>query len=168
MSNETVGPLSAVRSTIVCHSIRHRDSMVCSSSRSRSGRGEEPGTASARLPLALGRRQFSLDHRDKRAAGLIECVRQFEDCGERGLLLTQFEDAHVGATQVGLKAKPFLRQTGLQAQLAKNFPEGNRWLQISLLLLEELSRKLMIVSSHSYRNTIWVDHLVNGVNGNEF
>lgn len=150
MSNETAAPLSAVRSTIVCHSIR-------SSSRSRSGWGAEPGTTRARLPLALGRRQFSLDHRDERAASLIERLRQFEDRGERRLLLTQFEDAHVRTPQVGLKAKPLLRQTCFQAQLTKNFPEGDCWLQISLLLLEELGRKPMIVSSHSCRNHIWVD-----------
>jgi hypothetical protein len=35
------------------------------------------------------------------------------------------------------------------AQLAKNFAESNCWLQISLLLLEELSRKRTIVSSYS-------------------
>ena len=114
------------------------------------------GEASNGLPLALGRRQFCLDHPDERAAGLVEGLGQFEDRGERWLLLTQFEDAHVGAAQVGLKAKPLLRQTGLQAQLTKNFPEGDCWLQISLLLLEELGRKDMIMSSHSCRNSAGV------------
>jgi hypothetical protein len=39
------------------------------------------------------------------------------------------------------------------AQLAENFSKGNCWLQISLLLLEELSRKRTIVSSYSCGNT---------------
>lgn len=115
------------------------------------------GTISARLPLALGRRQFNFDHRDKRAASLIERLCQFEDRGERWLLLTKLKDAHVRAAQVRFKAERFLRQTGFQAQLTKNFPEGNCWLQIFLPLLEELSRKPMIVSSYSYRNETWVD-----------
>jgi hypothetical protein len=128
------------------------------SSRSRCDQGAtKAGTTSASLPLALGRRQFCLDHSDQRAAGLVECLRQLEDCGERGLLLTQFEDAHVSATQVGLKAKLLLRQTRFQAQLTKNFPESDRWLQTFLLLLEELGRKDMIMSSHSCRNHIWFD-----------
>jgi hypothetical protein len=38
------------------------------------------------------------------------------------------------------------------AQLAENFSKGNRWLQISLLLLEELGRKRTIVSSYSCGN----------------
>lgn len=115
------------------------------------------GTTNASLSLALGRRQFGLDHSDQGAAGLVESLRQLEDCGERRLLLAQFEDAHVGTSQIGFKAKFFLRQTGLQAQLTKNFPKGNCWLQIFLPLLEELGRKDMIMSSHCYRNYIWFE-----------
>jgi hypothetical protein len=41
------------------------------------------------------------------------------------------------------------------AQLTENFAEGNCWLQVFLLLLEELGRKRNIVSSYSYRN--WME-----------
>jgi hypothetical protein len=36
------------------------------------------------------------------------------------------------------------------AQLTENFPKGDRWLQISLPLLEELGRNGTILSSYSY------------------
>lgn len=117
----------------------------------------ELGEASNGLPLALGRRQFCLDHRDQRAASLVKGLGQFEDRSERGLLMAKFKDAHISSAKVSLEAKLLLRQTGLQAQLTENFAEGSCWLQISLPLLEELSRKLMIMSSHSCRNPIWVD-----------
>ena len=104
------------------------------------------------LPLTLGCSQLSLDHRDECATGVIECLGQFEDRGERRLLLAQLQNAHVGAAQVGLEAELFLRQARLLAQLTKDFSERNRWLQIFLPLLEELSRTDMIVSSYSYRN----------------
>jgi hypothetical protein len=41
------------------------------------------------------------------------------------------------------------------AQLTENSSKGNRWLQVSLPLLEELGRKRNIVSSYSYRN--WME-----------
>ena len=104
------------------------------------------------LPLALGNRQFGLDHPDERTTGLIKRLRQFEDRGERRLLLAQFEDAHISASQVGLKAKFFLRQACLLAQLTENLSKCSRWLQLFLPLLEELGRKDMIVSSYSYGN----------------
>jgi hypothetical protein len=72
-------------------------------------------TARFPLPLALGRRQLCLDHSDQGTAGLVESLRQFEDRGERGLLLAQFEDAHVCAPKISLKAKFLLRQARFQA-----------------------------------------------------
>jgi len=105
------------------------------------------------LPFAFGAAcQFGLDHPNQSAAGLVESLGELEDRAERGLLLTEFEDADIRAAQLGLKAKPFLRQTCLLAQLTENSSKGNRWLQISLPLLEELSRKRTIVSSYSYGN----------------
>jgi hypothetical protein len=96
--------------------------------------------------------QFGLDHPHQDATGLVEGSGQLEDSAERGLLLAEFEDADVGAAQVGLKAKRFLRHPGLLAQLTENSSKGNGRLQISLPLLAEVGRKRTIVSSYSYRN----------------
>lgn len=69
-------------------------------------------TLTLKLPFAFAYRQFCLDLLNERTAGLIERFRQFENRGERGLLLAKFEDAHIGAAQVGFKAELFLRQAG--------------------------------------------------------
>lgn len=58
------------------------------------------GKASNGLPLALGRRQFCLDHRDQRAASLVKGLGQFEDRSERGLLMAKFKDAHISSAKV--------------------------------------------------------------------
>ncbi len=86
---------------------------------------------------------------------MVERLGQFEDRAERRLLLAEFKDADVSSAQVCLKAKRFLRQARLLAQLTENSSKGNRWLQVSLPLLEELGRKRNIVSSYSYRN--WME-----------
>ncbi len=86
---------------------------------------------------------------------MVERLSQFEDRAKRRLLLAEFEDADVSAAQLCLKAKRFLRQASLLPQLTENSSKGNRWLQVSLPLLEELGRKRKIVSSYSYRN--WME-----------
>jgi hypothetical protein len=109
-----------------------------------------PSTSSrGDLSLALGHSHFGFNHSNECAAGLVECLGQLEDCGERWSLLAKLKDADIGAAQVGIKAKLFLRQPGFLAQLTQNFPKGDRWLQISLPLLEELSRNEPILSSYS-------------------
>lgn len=114
-----------------------------------------PSTRSkGKLPLALGRGQFVFDHTHDCAAGLVERIGQLENRGERGSLLAKLKDADIGAAQVSVKAKLFLRQPRFLAQLTENFPKGDRWLQISLPLLEELSRNGTILSSYSYGNAI--------------
>lgn len=108
--------------------------------------------ANADLPFAFGGAgQLSLNHSNKCTAGVVECLGQFEDRTKRRLLLAEFEDADVSTAKFCLKAKCLLRQARLLAQLTKNFAKGNCWLQVSLLLLEELGRKRNIVSSYSYR-----------------
>ncbi len=104
------------------------------------------------LPFAFGgAHQLRLNHSDKGTAGVVERLGQFEDRAKRRLLLAEFEDADVSAAQISLEAKRLLRQAGLLAQLTENSSKGNRWLQASLPLLEELGRKRNIVSSYSYR-----------------
>ena len=104
------------------------------------------------LPLTFGCSQLSLNHPDKFATRLIECLCQFEDRGKRGLLLAQLKNADIRAAQICLEAELLLRQACLLAQLTKDFSKCNRWLQIFLPLLEELGRKDMIVSSYSCGN----------------
>ncbi len=108
--------------------------------------------ANAGLPFAFGgASQLSLNHSNKGTAGVIERLGQLQDRAKRRLLLAEFEDADISAAQLSLEAKCFLRQARLLAQLTENSSKGNRWLQVSLPLLEELSRKRNIVSSYSYR-----------------
>ena len=113
-------------------------------------RCDEAGDAA--LPFAFGgASQLRLNHSDKGSARVVERLGQFEDRAKRRLLLAEFEDTDISAAQLCLKTKRFLRQASLLAQLTENSSKGNRWLQVSLLLLEELGRKRTIVSSYSYR-----------------
>ncbi len=66
---------------------------------------------SALRPADLG---FDLLHECGRSA--VEGFCQLEDGCEAGLLLAEFEDADVGASQVGLEPQLFLGKANLRAQ----------------------------------------------------
>jgi hypothetical protein len=62
----------------------------------------------------------------------------------------KLKNTYISTPQIRLKAKLFLRQIGLLAQLTYHSTEGDRWLQ-AFLLLEELGSGGSILSSHNCR-----------------
>jgi hypothetical protein len=81
--------------------------------------GHPVAAQSRTLPLpAFGGSQFQFNHANNLLRGSPESFGEFEDGSEAGLLLTQFKDADVSATQVGLETKFLLSQLGFYPQFS--------------------------------------------------